>query len=355
MKRNLKKYNDFINEELTAVEKLSNTQLANSLQIPLSDSIRRFLLLRSKFWDNIIDMTGDLSPISFSSMCKKNLNPEEDYREMQSLMDKKGWDIQSIKNLFSPKVDEICGYDIAKFVRGERTEDFLKVVDKFKSTESGNLNYHEFIGEIVSPFRSCLDSQNGHCDVYLYFLFKELGLNKNFISLGGEGWSNYNEGDELWIRYRYGYHKTKYGQIMLDQMGYTSKRFKEEALVYLQQYIKDYWEESLIRSLEKTLSKQSGGKTYPLSKSLRGLLTRIDIKEYTLVEEDRMIIFTNEIASLINKEGLAKVEAKDIANALIEQYEWIDSENDDESLLQEVDGDVIFWGKFKVDWPIVTF
>ena len=142
---------------------------------------------------------------------------------------------------------------------------------------------------------------------------------------------------------------------MLDQMGYTSKRFKEEALVYLQQYIKDYWEESLIRSLEKTLSKQSGGKTYPLSKSLRGLLTRIDIKEYTLVEEDRMIIFTNEIASLINKEGLAKVEAKDIANALIEQYEWIDSENDDESLLQEVDGDVIFWGKFKVDWPIVTF
>jgi hypothetical protein len=139
---------------------------------------------------------------------------------------------------------------------------------------------------------------------------------------------------------------------MLKQIGCTIEEFKKEALVYLQQYIKDYWTESLINCLEKTLAKQSGGKKYPLSTPLRGLLTGMDIKDYTLVEEDRMIIFTNEIASLINKEGLAKVEAKDIADSLIKQYDWLDdSEVEGEGdILQEVDGDVIIWGTFKVDF-----
>jgi uncharacterized protein YciW len=31
-------------------------------------------------------------------MCKTNTNPEEEYKEMQNLMDRRGWDIQSIKN-----------------------------------------------------------------------------------------------------------------------------------------------------------------------------------------------------------------------------------------------------------------
>jgi len=65
-----------------------------------------------------------------------------------------------------------------------------------------------------------------------------------------------------------------------------------------------------------------------------------------------MIIFTNEIASIINKEGLASVEAKDIADSLIEQYSWLDSGVDGEGdILQEIDGDVIVWGKFNdFDW-----
>jgi hypothetical protein len=237
---------------------------------------------------------------------------------MQNLLNKKGWDFESIKNLFS--------------------EEANKLVDK------------DFMGWFNSYGQ--IGSQNGHCDVYLYFTAKNLGLNANdIISLGGDGWAAYGEDDELWIRYRYGYHQTKYGQLMLDQIGYTVQQFKDEALLYLQQYIKDYWEESLIRCLEKTLAKQSGDKKYPLSTNLRGLLKGMDIKDYTLVEEDRMIIFTNEIASLINKEGLAKVEAKDIADALIKQYDWLDSGDEREGdILQEVDGDVIVWGKFKVDF-----
>jgi hypothetical protein len=343
MNKNLKKYNDFINEELTVNPKLGDSYLKSNLAINNSEI---FLILRSNFYDGVISMTSHLSPEYFSNMCKTDSDPVEDYNEMKSLMDKKGWDIQSIRNLFSYKVDKLCGYSIAKFVRGERTEDYQQVIAKLEKQGVSKRK----IEDINDPFRSDLDSQNGHTDVYLYFLFKELGLNKNFISLGGEGWADYNEGDELWIRYKYGYHQTKYGQMMLDQIGYTTEKFKEEALVYLQQYIGDYWEESLIRSLEKTLSKQSGGVKYPLSTSLRILITGMNIKEYTLVEEDRMIIFTNEITSLINKEGLAKVEAKDVADSLIKQYDWLESENDAERILQEVDGDVIIWGKFKVDF-----
>ena len=118
MKRNLKKYNDFINEELTASEKLSNDQLVHSLKrhaevgSSKSSAHEMFLILRSNFYDRIVNMTDDLRPRYFSDMCKRNSNPEEDYKELQSLMDKKGWDIQSIKNLFSSEVDEICGYDM---------------------------------------------------------------------------------------------------------------------------------------------------------------------------------------------------------------------------------------------------
>jgi hypothetical protein len=129
MKKNLKKYNDFINEELTAPPKLSDSYLKSNLD---RNNAEIFLILRSNFYDGIVNITDDLRPRSFSDMCKKDSNPEEDYKELQSLMDKKGWDIQSIKNLFSNKVDKLCGYGIAKFVRGERTEDFQEVFIELK-------------------------------------------------------------------------------------------------------------------------------------------------------------------------------------------------------------------------------
>ena len=113
MKKNLKKYNDFINEELTAPPKLSDSYLKSNLD---RNNAEIFLILRSNFYDGIVNITDDLRPRSFSDMCKKDSNPEEDYKELQSLMDKKGWDIQSIKNLFSSQVDEICGYDIGDLV-----------------------------------------------------------------------------------------------------------------------------------------------------------------------------------------------------------------------------------------------
>ena len=284
-------------------------------------------------------MTDDLKPRSFSDMCKKDSNPEEDYNEMKSLMSKKGWDIQSIKNLFSNKVDKLCGYGIAKFVRGERTEDFQEVVSNLEDQGVSK----EKIEDINEPFGSDLDSQNGHTDIYLYFLFKELGLNPNFISLGGEGWADYNEDDEMYIRYRYGYHQTKYGQLMLNQIGYTVEQFREEALVYLQQDIKEHWSEMIASTV---IRKGTSSVSAPLLNNINKFLrSSIQIKDYTLVEDDRMIIYTNEIAQDINKTFTEQnTTSEDVSSGVVKYLEWAGTD------IEVVDGDVIIWGKFKVDF-----
>ena len=344
MKRNLKKYNDFINEELTASEKLSNDQLVHSLKrhaevgSSKSSAHEMFLILRSNFYDRIVNMTNDLRPRYFSDMCKRNSNPEEDYKELQSLMDKKGWDIQSIKNLFSSEVDEICGYDIAKFVRGERTEDFQQVIDELENQGVSK----EKLEDINEPFGSDLDQQNGHCDIYLYFTFKELGLNPDFIGLGGEGWASHNDGDEMYIRYRYGYHQTKYGQMMLKQIGYTVEQFREEALVYLQQDIKDNWSEMMGSCV---IRKGTSSVSAPLLNNINKFLkSSIQIEDYTLVEDDRMIIYTNEIAQDINKTFPEQnTTSEDVSSGVVKYLEWAGTD------IEVVDGDVIIWGKFKVD------
>ena len=223
-KKSLKRYSDFINESLVAKPKLTKQSLdfivsRAILKVPGTGK-ETIQDLRDEFEESVIDMS-DFFPGYFSDMCKKeDANPEADYQEMQNLLNKKGWDFESIKNLFS--------------------EEANKLVDK---DFDGWFNSYGQIG-----------SQNGHCDVYLYFTAKKLGLNANdIISLGGDGWAAYGEDDELWIRYRYGYHQTKYGQLMLDQIGYTVEQFKEEALVYLQQDIKDNWGEMISSSVMRNV------------------------------------------------------------------------------------------------------
>lgn len=340
MKKSLKKYNDFINEEFesdsTAPPKLSDSYLQSNLDISNTEI---FLILRSNFYEAVINMTDDLSPRSFSDMCKKDINPEEDYNNMKSLMVKKGWDMQSIKNLFSNKVNKLCGYSIAKFVRGERTEDFQKVIDELKNKGVSK----EKLEDINEPFRSDLDSQNGHCDVYLYFLFNELGLNKNYISLGGEGWSEQDEEGELFIRYRYGYHQTKYGLMMLDQAGYSVDEFKKEALKYLQQDIKENWSDMIGSCV---IRKGTSSVSTPLLNNInRFLRSSIQMKDYTLVEDDRMIIYTNEISNYVNKTFPEQnTTSEDVSSGVVKYLEWSGTEID------VIDGDVIIWGEFKVDF-----
>jgi hypothetical protein len=309
-KKSLKRYNDFINESLVAKPKLTKQELDTILskiilKVP-GNWKEKISDLRDDFEESVINM-ADFFPGWFSDMCKrKDANPEEDYQEMQKLLDKKGWNFESIKNLFS--------------------EEANKLVDK------------DFMGWFNSSGQ--IGSQNGHCDVYLYFTAKNLGLNTDIVSLGGDGWANYNEGDEMYIRYRYGYHQTKYGQLMLDQIGYTVEQFREEALVYLQQDIEDNWIEMISLSVMKVKSfsdKDSARKS-------NFLKSAIQIKDYTLVEDDRMIIYTNEMADDINKAFPDTTTSEDMSAGIVKYLEWAGTD------IEVIDGDVIIWGKFKVDF-----
>lgn len=313
MKNNLKKYTEFINEELTAYPKLSDEELSQRL-IGGPDSMigknneEKFLILRYTFWGNIIDMTKNLRPRSFSDMCKKNTNPEEEYKEMQNLMDRRGWDIQSIKNLFSTKVDEICGYGIGDLVDGKWTDKFNNILAKLNNSQKNKSNVSANLSSIEDPFRDPLNQQNGHTDIYLYFTFKQLGLNPDFIGLGGEGWSTFTDKEEIIIRYRYGYHHTKYGQMMLKQMCYTQEEFREKALESLQEIIFDEWHTRLFSFYRDTK------KDVKDVREVSRFIDSLKLEEYSIIEDDRMIIYTKEIANDINKVFPNFTDEKEIAS-----------------------------------------
>lgn len=320
MNKKLKKYNDFLNESLVAKPKLTKQSLdfiisRVILKVPGTgkETIQE---LRDDFEESVIAMS-DFYPGWFSDMCKRtDANPEADYQEMQNLLNKKGWDFESIKNLFS--------------------EEANKLVDK---DFDGWFNSYGQIG-----------SQNGHCDVYLYFTAKKLGLNANdIISLGGDGWASYAEGDEMYIRYKYGYHQTKYGQLMLDQIGYTIEQFREEALVYLQQDIKDNWSEMISSSvmrngvINKVPVRRSDLGDNTIKNLTSFLRSSIQIEDFTLVEDDRMIIYTNEMADTINKAFPDTTTSEDVSSGIVKYLEWAGTD------IEVIDGDVVIWGKFKVD------
>jgi hypothetical protein len=312
-----KKYTEFINEELTAKEKLSDAELSSRVSgLGRKDSEEKFLLLRYKFWDNIIDMTEDLRPRSFSDMCKRNTNPEEDYKEMQSLMDKKGWDIQSIKNLFSTQVDEICGYDIGDLVKGKKTDKFNKILDKLDSEKINTT----ILNNIQDPFRNnnTLDEQNGHTDIYLYFTFKQLGLNQDFIELGGYGWATHDEPEELFIRYAYGYHQTEYGKLLLKQNGMTESEFIESALTQLHIHIKDQLYDVIWRSFVK---KYEGTKSKDFIDSSRtnilNLTRRINFEEISIIESDRLIIDFISLSDILEEEIGVEFPTDELVSSMV--------------------------------------
>lgn len=319
-KKSLKRYSDFLNESLVAKPKLTKQELDYiisriGLKVPGKWS-EKIYELRDDFEESVENMAG-FFPGWFSDMCKNTkANPEGDYQEMQKLLDKKGWNFESIKNLFSEEANELVKKDFAAWFN----------------------SYGK------------LDSLNGHCDVYLYFTAKNLGLNTDIISLGGDGWANYNEGDEMYIRYRYGYHQTKYGQMMLDQIGYTVDQFKEEALVYLQQDIKENWNEMISSSVMRNgVINKVPVRRSDLNDDTRKNLTSflrssINIQDYTLVEDDRMIIYSHEIANEVNKNFPDITSSEDISAGIVKYLDWSGAD------IEVVDGDVIIWGKFKVDF-----
>lgn len=113
MNKKLKKYQDFINESVVS-PKLSNIEISSFGKDDANDR-SRYLYLRDEFKEDILILEESYGT-KFSDLCIGNGDPDVDYNEMKSIMTGKGWDIETIKNLFSKESDKLCGYDFTKFI-----------------------------------------------------------------------------------------------------------------------------------------------------------------------------------------------------------------------------------------------
>jgi hypothetical protein len=264
----------------------------------LKESIVDILLERSDFWNCVFDLNdenpADL-PVNYSDMCKvsedshgkdSSWSVEGDYLKMQNFMDSRGFTFDKIKSIFSKENDKKCRYDIFNLITGDLSyRDFFSNYEKITTKES-----YEKIRE---PFKfSSLDSKSGYVDIYLYKTVERLGLDNKKIHLGGDGWSDMSSYDgeysEEFIRYKYGYHTTKYGKLWMEQLGISKEYLASEALKHLQEYIEEEFESIVKNSIFNKVHKSFS------------LNLPMNLDDYSIVEEDRMIINIKKIIDYVS-------------------------------------------------------
>ena len=254
-----------------------------------------------EFEEIIVEIGSEEGGSSYSDMCKTNDDPDEDFNRFQKRLDELGWTIEKIGKEFSDN-------------------------------------------ELNRIYDFC-DSQNGLVDIYFYKLFEKLNKHelKEKVSLGGHGWEDYhvNE-DEAFIRYSYGYHNTKYGKLAILNYG-TMQEFIDQALTYLQEYLYNDLSSNIV-----SLYDSHGGFRRLTGESNWDIL---NIKEYSIAEDDRFIIYTQEIADFLNqfplKDGkgvlsdVHEVEAEDISSKI---SKFLEAMNLD---MEFTGNELIIWGKFE--------
>lgn len=250
----IKRYREFVNE---SIEDYFDHSAKKSYT---ADEIRDF---RDNWVDAIMEISE--SSVSFSSLCKRDADPEEDYKEFQKEMDSKGFNFDLIKEIFSKESDKLIG--------------------KWASNSSDTDIFREI-------HQSPLDSQNGEIDTYLYFTVKRLGLDYKKVELGGPGWGGMSDyPEEAIIRYSYGYHKTKYGQLMMEQLDITQEQFEEYASKGFCIELINNWNEFFYAKIE----------------------------DFVIIEEDRIVIFTKKLADYLDNSGVISCNAgiEDVNEKLI--------------------------------------
>jgi hypothetical protein len=216
---------------------------------------------RSEFSDSIKTLSIRFFKSSFSSLASsKDSKPDEDFEEMQRMLNRAGFTLDILKKLFNP------------------------IVSVFTSQD-----FHEFIE------RNSLDETNGYIDIYLYKLNEKLDLNTT-VYLGGEGWGYVLEtepDEEYVIKYAYGYHKTPYGKLFLDQMGIS----KDEFVTTTYQYLRDSFRESLYPNIMIDLKKmvQTG-----YTSTLGDIFMPEDFDDFVTLDDDRFIISYVEMCNDFN-------------------------------------------------------
>ena len=241
---------------------------------------------------------------SYSTMCQnKNADIDKDFNRMQSDIDELGWSLDRIRKEYTNE-------------------------------------------ELLSLYRS-MDDMSGGVDMYFYKLFEKFGLDKNIVRLGGDSYSDINVSeDEAFIRYCYGHHQTVYGKLVIEQIDGGLESFLERAFLYLKTWLYD-------NLMDNILSLYTS-KNYDFHKLTRGVYRHrtslFDFKKYSVVEEDRMIIYANEIADLLNNlkttgggklSDIIEVNVNDIYEHILEFLTLNNIED-----VELVGNDIIIWAKF---------
>jgi hypothetical protein len=222
---------------------------------------------RNEFHDCILDLYGFSK--SFSKLACSTGNPDSDFEEIQKVLNRSGFTLDVIDKLFD------------------------SVVSVFLSQ-----NFHEFIA-------SGLDDQNGYVDLYLYKLNEKLDLNTT-VWLGGGGWGDAlrdHPDEEFMIKYAYGYHKTPYGKLFLEQIQMSKEEFVETAYQYLKDYLKEYVNPLIYRDIVSQIVRVYG-------QPLRTVewTEKINIDNYITIDDDRFFISYLEMCEDFNKETEHKYE-----------------------------------------------
>jgi len=194
-----------------------------------------------------IDEYGSDNGVSFSTLYRRDVDSYLD--DMHKYLEDKGWSLESIR-------------------KNHTNDELVGMYDR-------------------------IDYKNGLIDVYFYDLFKKLEIKKE-VFLGGEGWCDYhvNE-DEAFIRYQYGMHETKYGKICIEQGGDL-----EDFVTTSRGYFREHIDSDLMGNITTIYYNQANSTWF--RKLIKDDEKIKKMSEFSVVEEDRYIIFTSEIAKYLN-------------------------------------------------------
>lgn len=281
----IKKYLDFIKE---SVEITSDNVM--ELRVKFRDVLDRLA-------DYAIE-SGGIGGGYFSDMCKReDVDLEADFKRLQDNVDKEGFTLDVIKELFGPEAD-LCDQTFEQFIH--------------------NVNFPEYV------YREPLDEKSGMVDYYLYRIAK-LVNSKWAPDLGGDSWSGNTDviGDEeFFIRFGYGYHHTAYGQLYIEQTlkpGETLeeevKHWEEKGYKMVAEWLEEYWNESsLVSGVKSVTGWKFGSELNKLSDWRRHL----KFDDYFIVEPERIIFYLQDLTKDISDEF--NIDYDKLYQSLYSQY-----------------------------------
>jgi hypothetical protein len=261
-------YNTKITPKLGEVKEVTNFMLDGVLTKSEQNNFNYHKAKLKDYRDDFSDSISSLDRFygsSFSRLASSNHNPDEDFEEMQKMLNRAGFTLDVIGKLFNPAVSVFLHQDFNNFV------------------ESG------------------LDDKSGYIDMYLYKLNEKFNLNTT-VWLGGDGWGDALDEqpeEEYMVKYAYGYHKTKYGQMFLEQMKLSKEDFVDRAY----EYLKDYLNENVYSRIYSDIKKMA-----QIGYASQITEIKLNIDDYIIIDDDRFIIRYLEMCDDFNAETDNKYE-----------------------------------------------